>query len=54
MFIINTTAANVTDRPFRSCKWGVVKGCTCRERQTEQVTQRCPGWYSMPYGSYSV
>jgi len=39
MFIIITITAKVTDRPLRSHKWGVVKGLTCREGQTEQVTK---------------
>jgi len=28
LFIIITIAAKVTDRPLRSCKWGVIKGHT--------------------------
>ena len=54
MFIIITVAAKVTNRALRSCKWGVVKGCTCGEGWTEQMTRCWPARYSMPHTSYSV
>ena len=54
LFIIITIAAKVTDRTLRSLKWGVVKGRTCREEQTGQVTRLWPSRYSMPCTSYSV
>jgi len=54
LFIIITTAAKVTNRSLRSCKWGVGKGCTCGEGWTRQVTQYWPPRYSMPCTSHSV
>ena len=47
IFIIITIAAKVTDRSLRSYKWGVVKSCTCRKGQTEQVAQYWPPQYSI-------
>jgi len=35
-------------RPFIFHKWGVVKGCNCREERTKQVTRYWPVRYSMP------
>jgi len=54
LFIIITIAAKVTDRPLRSCKWGVIKGRTCREAQTGQATRYWPTRNSMPCPQYSV
>jgi len=48
IFIIITVAAKVTSRPLMSPKWGVGRGCTCREGRTGQVTRHWPARYSMP------